>query len=103
MTYTELLRLTGERKLKAIKELSEGMAHPQLGFLCRAEIRKDPGKVAWLWLAESFCKTLAEHWDEVTASVDDDTRDDLIRIYMAYEDSDPYIYDLLPIEAQLFD
>ena len=103
MTYTELLRLTGERKLKAVRELNEGINHPKLGFLCRAEIRKDPGMVAWLWLAEPFCRDLAEHWEEVTASVDEDTRDDLCRIYMAYEDSDPDIYDLLPIEAQLFD
>ena len=78
------------------------MNDPQLGFLVRDEIRRSPGSVAWLWLGLPFCRTLAEHWDEIWPSADESERDDMCRIYMAYEDSDPDIYDLLPVEAQLF-
>ena len=103
MTYEELLRTTGERKLKAVAELNSAMANPQLGFLAEAEIRKDPGMVAWLWLAKDFCEAIAENLDELLASVEEYERDDIVRIYMAYYDDDPDLYDMLPIEAQLFE
>lgn len=103
MTYDELLKTTADRKAKAIEELNTAISHPQLGFLSREEIRRDPGMVAWLWLAKGFCETVAEHLDELLASVDEYDRNDICRIYMAYEDSDPDLYDMLPLEAQLFE
>ena len=103
MTYAELLRTTGERKQKAVAELNSAMANPQLGFLARGEIQRDPGMVAWLWLAKDFCEAIAANLDELLASVEEYERDDIVRIYMAYYDDDPDLYDMLPIEAQLYE
>ena len=103
MTWDELLRITGERKLKAVRELNAAIENPSLGFLARSEIQRDPGMVAWLWLAKDFCEAIADNLDDLLASVPEYDRDDIVRIYMAYYDSDPDIYDMLPIEAQLFE
>lgn len=102
MTYADLLKATAERKTKVIRQLNAAVNHPQLGFLSKAEIERDPGMVAWLWLAEGFCRTLAENWEEIWSSADELEREDIGRIYVAYEESDPDIYNLLPVEAQLF-
>lgn len=103
MTYAELLRATGERKLKAVRELNAAIENPSIGFLARSEIQRDPGMVAWLWLAKDFCQAIAENLDELLASVEEYERDDIVRIYMAYYDDAPDLYDLLPVEAQLFE
>ena len=102
MTYQDLLQKTAQRKRKAIAELNAAL-RGKAGFLVKAEIERKPGTVAWLWLAKDFCEELAEHvgewisddpWDMESKEIGD--------IYMAYEDGDPDLYDLLPVEAQLF-
>ena len=103
MTYEELLKTTAERKASAVKSLNKAINDPALGFLCQEEIRRDPGMVAYLWLAEGFCQAIAENLDDLLASVEEYDRDDIVRIYMAYYDDDPDLYDLLPVEAQLFE
>lgn len=107
MTYEELLRITAEKKRKAVKELNEAVkpGNP-LGFLAKAELERNPGAVAWNWLAKDFCETLAEHIDEFleqTGDVDSIEAREIGDIYMAYEDDDPDLYELLPTEARLFD
>ena len=103
MTWDELLRITGERKQKAVAQLNTAIENPSLGFLAQSEIQRDPGMVAWLWLAKDFCEAIADNLDDLLASVPEYDRDDIIRIYMAYYDNDPDIYDMLPVEAQLFE
>ena len=104
MTYDELLKATAEKKRKAIAELNEALKGPG-GFLVKAEIERKPGSVAWLWLAKEFCETLAQHIDEFieqTGDIDSVEAREIGAIYMAYEDSDPDLYEMLPVEAQLF-
>lgn len=105
MTYDELLKITAEKKRKAIKELNTALNGPA-GFLVKAEIERDPGMVAWLYLAREFCETLAEHVEEFmeqTGDIDSLDAREIGKIYMAYEDSDPDLYSYLPYEAQLFE
>ena len=104
MTYNELLRETAEKKRKAIAEINSALKGP-CGFLVKAEIEKDPGKVAWHYLAREFCETLAEHVDEFieqAGGVNTFEAREIGDIYMAYEDGDKDIYSYLPVEAQLF-
>ena len=104
MTYDELLRETAEKKRKALRDLNKAL-HGPAGFLCKAELEKNPGSVAWLWLAKEFCETLAEHVEdfiEQAGGVDSPGAREIGDIYMAYEDSNPDLYDMLPVEAQLF-
>jgi len=103
MTYDELLKATAKKKKEVVRQLNKAINDPAMGFLCEAEIKRKPGTVAWYWLAEEFCKTIAEHLDELVASVDKYDADDIVRIYMAYYDNDPDLYQMLPVEAQLFD
>ena len=104
MTYKELLEITAEKKRKAIAELNAALKGPT-GFLVKAEIERNPGKVAWAVLAREFCETLAEHVDELIEQAGGDTLEahEVMEIYMAYEDGNEDIYDYLPVEAQLFD
>lgn len=72
----------------------------------KAEIERDPGTVAWLWLAKDFCENLAEHVEEFmeqTGDIDSTEAREIGSIYMAYEDNDPDLYEMLPTEARLFD
>lgn len=104
MTYDELLRETAEKKRKAIAEINAALKGP-CGFLVKAEIEKNPGAVAWHWLAKEFCETLAQHVSEFidqAGGVDTTEAREIGDIYMAYEDGDKNLYDYLPIEAQLF-
>ena len=104
MTYAELLQITAEKKKAAIRDINKALRGPA-GFLVKAEIEKDPGSVAYHWLAQEFCETLAAHVSEFieqTGDVDSMEAREIGAIYMAYEDSDPDLYDLLPLEAQLF-
>ena len=104
MTYDDLLKATAEKKRAAIAELNAALKGPG-GFLVKAEIERKPGSVAWLWLAKDFCETLAQHvgeFIEQTGDVDSLEAREIGAIYMAYEDDDPDLYDLLPLEAQLF-
>lgn len=104
MTYQELLQQTAQKKRDAIRELNKALKGP-CGFLVKAEIEKNPGAVAYHWLAQSFCETLAEHVEEFmeqTGDIDSCEAREIGTLYMAYEDSDPDLYDLLPVEAQLF-
>lgn len=104
MTYEELLHTTAEKKKAAIRQINAALKGPA-GFLVKAEIERDPGSVAYHWLAREFCETLAEHVEEfmdAAGGVDSLEAREIGDIYMAYEDSDPGLYDLLPVEAQLF-
>lgn len=105
MTYSDLLKETAIKKRKAIAEINTALKWP-CGFLIEAEIKKDPGKVAWSYLAKEFCEKLAEHVDEFieqAGGVDTMEAREIGEIYMAYEDGDSDIYNYLPIEAQLFE
>ena len=105
MTYQELLATTAERKKVAIRDINKAITGPA-GFLAKAEIEKDPGKVAWSFLAAEFCETLADHVGEFIEQIGDiesPAAREIAAIYMAYEDEDPDLYELLPVEAQLFE
>lgn len=105
MTYQELLTATAAKKLEAIREINAGLKGPA-GFLVDADIKKNPGKYAWSLLAREFCEILAEHVEEFieqTGDIDSLDAREIGAIYMAYEDDDPDIYELLPVEAQLFE
>lgn len=105
MTYAELLKKTEARKRQAIKELNNAI-RGKAGWLVKAEIERDPGTVAWLWLAKDFCENLAEHVEEFmeqTGDIDSTEAREIGSIYMAYEDNDPDLYEMLPTEARLFD
>lgn len=104
MTYQELLQQSAQKKRAAIRELGQALKGP-CGFLVKAEIERDPGAVAYHYLARWFCETLAEHVAEFidqTGDIDSCEAREIGDIYIAYEDSDPDLYDLLPVEAQLF-
>ena len=101
MKYAELLKETAARKHEAIVELSNAMKGPA-GFLVVAEIKKNPGAVAWHWLAKEFVEKLTEHIDEFIAE-GDDVATEVETIFMAYEDGDDDLYEILPVEAQLFE
>ena len=104
MTYEELLKKTAQRKQKAVRELNQAL-RGNTGWLVEAEIKRNPGSVAWLWLAKDFCEELAEHVEEFIGEFGIDTTDarEVGDIYMAYEDGSSDLYDLLPTEARLFD
>lgn len=104
MTYAELLSTTAEKKKDALRQLDKAL-HGPAGFLAKAEMEKNPGSVAWCFLAREFCETLANHIDELIDSVGGVGSPDsyeICDIYMAYENSEDDLYDLLPVEAQLF-
>lgn len=104
MTYADLLKETAIKKAEAIKEINTAL-NGTCGFLVKAEIEKKPGAVAWHRLAKEFCETLAEHIDEFidqAGGVNTEEAHEIGNIYMAYEDDDPDLYNLLPVEAQLF-
>lgn len=104
MTYEELLQETAEKKRTVTAQLNKAIKGPG-GFLVKAEIERNPGSVAWLYLAKEFCEALAQHVEEFiqqTGDIDSPEAREIGSIYMAYEDSDPDLYELLPVEAQLF-
>ena len=101
MTYEELLKETAVRKRKILADLDTALKGPA-GFLAEAEIKKDPGKAAWFILAKDFCEKLAEHIDGFMDE-DESAAQKAMEIYMAYEDGDEGLYELLPTEARLFD
>ena len=72
------------------------------GFLVKAEIQRNPGGLAWYALAQWFVEQLAEHIDEFIEEGEDVARE-VIEIYESYEDGDSDLYQILPIEAQLFE
>ena len=102
MTYQELLDTTREKKRKAIRDLNKALKDPRTGFLVKAEIERKPGTVAWLYLAKDFCETLYWNFEDIMNSLDRYDQMGVASIYMAYEDDDPDLYELLPVEAQLF-
>lgn len=105
MTYGELLADTAKKKKRAIEDLNAAL-NGAYGFLAKAEIERDPGMVAWLWLGKEFCETLAEHvgeFIEQAGDIDSTEAREIGAIYMAYEDDDPDLYDMLPDEAKLFE
>lgn len=101
MTYEQLLEETQAKKEKAIKELNSAI-NGELGWLAKAEIERKPGTVAWLWLAKDFCEAVAQNIDELMEGEDELTQRELYDIYVAYENDESYLYEILPVEAQLF-
>ena len=102
MTYEDLLKITAERKKKAIRDLNRSLKG-KAGFLVKAEMERNLGSVAWLLLAKEFCETLADHVDEWMEHYGNAPEAyEIATIYMMYEDSDPDLYNYLPVEAQLF-
>lgn len=94
MTYQELLQETAKKKQEAIKRINESG-----GRWGKAEIERSR-------LAKEFLKTLADHVGEFleqTGDICSIEAYEIGNIYMAYEDDEPYLYELLPIEAQLFE
>lgn len=74
--------------------------------LAWAEVERNPGSVAWVMLAQEFCETLAENigdFLEQTGDIDSIDAREIGDIYVAYENDDPDLYELLPTEARLFD
>ena len=105
MTYAELLADTAKKKKRAVADFNAAL-NGAYGFLVKADIERDPGMVAWLWLGKGFCETLAEHigeFIEQAGGPDTPEAREIGDIYMAYEDGDPDIYYRLPYEAQLFE
>lgn len=105
MTYQELLQETAKKKQKAIEDINRALNEPA-GFLVKAELERNPGGIAWLWLAQEFCETLAEHVGEFleqTGDINSIEAHEIGDIYMAYEDGRSDLYELLPVEAQLFE
>lgn len=52
--------------------------------------------------AKDFCETLAEHVEEFIEQAGRPDAREIGDIYMAYEDGDSRLYELLPDEAKLF-
>jgi hypothetical protein len=107
-TYNDLLRETEQAKNAWWAQTRKALRGPA-GFLVKAEIEKDPGSVAYVFLAREFCEKLAEHIDEWTTDEQGNfdpwnlQAREIGDIYMAYEDGSSDLYDLLPTEARLFD
>ncbi len=101
MTYSELLKETAAKKRDAIAGINKALTGPA-GFLVKAEIQRNPGGLAWYALAQWFVEQLAEHIDEFIEEGEDVARE-VIEIYESYEDGDSDLYQILPIEAQLFE
>lgn len=105
MTYNDLLKETAIRKQKVIAEINAALKGP-CGFLLEAEIKREPGKIAWHYLAKEFCEKLADHAGEFidqAGGVNTFEAHEIGDICMAYENDDSDLYSLLPIEAQLFE
>lgn len=102
MTYGDLLEKTAKRKTDAVKELNAAL-NGKAGWLVRAEIEKNVGSVAWLYLAKGFCEELAENMSEIYESADESEQREIYDIYTAYENDESYLYEILPDEARLFD
>lgn len=105
MTYEDLLQETATKKRETISKINAAL-NGSCGFLIEEEIKKDPGKVAWHYLAKEFCEKLAEHVDEFieqAGGVNAMEAREIGEIYMAYEDGDADLYSYLPTEAKLFE
>lgn len=102
MTYKDLLKETAREKEEAIKMLDDGLKGPY-GFLVKHELEQGLASIAWNLLAKDFCDALYEHFDEIYDDLKEDyERQEVSDIYMAYYNNEDYLYDLLPLEAQLF-
>ena len=105
MTYNELLSETAKKKQLALKDINAAL-NGSGGWLMKHELKNKAGSIAWLYLAKEFCETLAEHVGEFleqTGDINSIEAREIGDIYMAYEDDDPDLYNLLPTEARLFD
>ena len=104
MTYKDLLESTATKKKTALKSLNEALKGP-FGPYIRDDIKRNQGSVAWLFLAKDFCETLAAHVEEFieqTGDINSIEAREIGDIFAAYENSDRRLYELLPVEAQLF-
>lgn len=105
MTYYDLLAKTEKRKRNVLKDFAKAM-RGKAGWLVKAEIERNPGRVAYVWLAREFCEELADHIEEYVKSVggyDSYEGMELCGIYQTWYNNEPGLYDLLPTEARLWD
>ena len=105
MTYYDLLKKTERKKQKVLKKFNAAMKG-NAGWLVKDEIERNPGRVAYFYLAKEFCEELADHIEEYVESVGGyDSYDGrgLCDIYQTWYNDEPGLYDLLPTEARLWD
>ena len=104
MTYYDLLERTEQKKQKVLREFARA-SKGNAGWLVVAEIKKNPGRVAYLWLAQEFCETLADHIGEWVDEFGMDSVEarEISDIYQTWYNDEPGLYDLLPTEARLWD
>ena len=103
-TYYDLLKETNRKKQKVLREFDNALKG-RGGFLVKAEIERNPGGVAYTVLAREFCEKLAEYIEEWTEEFGMDSYEarELSDIYQTWYNDEPGLYDLLPVEAQLWD
>ena len=104
MTYYDLLEQTEQKKQKVLRDFAKALKGNG-GWLMKAEIKRNPGRVAYLWLAQEFCEILADHIGEWTEEFGMDSLEarELADIYQTWHNDEPGLYDLLPVEARLWD
>lgn len=103
MTYQELLNETAKKKQEYLNEIEKAKI--------RAAINDHP--IGWAYkhiiaerLARGFIKAVAENVGELidaTGDIDSIEAREIGDIFVAYEEDDPELYELLPTEARLFD
>jgi hypothetical protein len=105
MTYYDLLEKTAKKKREVLRKFNKALKGSS-GFLVQAEIERNPGQVAYTWLAKDFCEEVCKHIEEWTeqlnAAGDVATAFEIADIYMAYQDGHD-LSDVLPVEAKLWE
>ena len=107
MTYAELLEKTEAKKKTVLKMFVNGLKD-KYGFLVADEIKRDPLGVAYVYLARDFCDELEQHADEFIEQFGGVYNSyeayEICDIIVAYEENRlADLYELLPIEAKLFE
>lgn len=83
MTYIELLKITEDEKRKLKKmEKNANESNALVQAICEKDIKKLPNMLALF-----FLNKLSDNLDSVIESVNEDTKRDLIDLYMRYEDA----------------
>lgn len=105
MTYYELLERTEAKKQKILREFAAAIKG-NAGWLVKEEIKRNPGRIAYDYLAKDFCEELGNNIEEYVESVggyDSYEGIELCGIYQTWYNDEDGLYDLLPVEARLWD
>lgn len=102
MTYWELLEITDQKKKEVQRKLNASL-NGSNGWLVKAEIEKNPGRLAYIALAEEFLETLSDNMEEILQGLDEIDQREIYDIIASWYDDDDDLYDRLPTEARLFD